>query len=149
MVKSITTLGIIAASMMLAMSAALAAPNSQEKHSVEIKPGAWEWTHETMIGPAPISSSEVRCVKPEEAQISLSDIAEDLSGHCAMADVSKIDNGYKFKLNCDGDVKGIANGKLSTTDKTISLSANGAASVYGMMAPFTIKAEAKYVGACQ
>ncbi|MFC7291854.1 DUF3617 domain-containing protein [Hirschia litorea] len=150
MVKPLTMFGGLAAAFTLAMSAALAAPSAnQEGYTVQIEPGAWEWTHETMIGPAPITSTETQCVTPEDATISLKDIADDLAGQCAMADITKNADGYAFKLNCDGDVKGIANGKLSTTGKTISLSANGAASLYGMMAPFTIKADAKHVGACK
>ncbi len=150
MVKSLATLGVFAAALTLAMSAALAAPtDNKESHTVQIEPGAWEWTHETMIGPAPITSTEIQCVTPEDATISLQKIADDLSGQCAMADITKTDEGYAFKLNCDGDVKGIANGKLSATSKTVSLTANGAASLYGMMAPFTVKADAKHVGACK
>ncbi|ACT58178.1 DUF3617 domain-containing protein [Hirschia baltica] len=150
MVKSLTTFGAIAASLTLAMSAALAAPNETEgKRIIAIEPGAWEWTHETMIGPAPITSTETQCVTPDEATVSLNDIVEDLSGYCAMADVTTTEKGYAFKLNCDGDVKGIANGELSASRRAISLNASGAASFYGMMAPFTIQADAKYVGACE
>ncbi len=149
MVKSITIFGIIAGFLTLAMSAALATPNKDEEHALSIEPGAWEWTHETMIGPAPVKSTEVQCVAPDEATLSLSDIAEDLSAQCSMAEIAKIDQGYSFKLNCAGDIKGIANGKIKASEKTISLSANGAASMFGMTAPFVISAEAKHIGECK
>ena len=148
MVKSITLFGIIAGFLTLAMSAALATPSKDEEHTLIIEPGSWEWTHETLIGPAPITSTEVQCVTPEDTKLALSDIADELSAKCSMAEISRIDQGFSFKLSCDGEIKGIANGKLKTTGKTISLSANGAASMFGMTAPFVISAEAKHIGDC-
>ncbi len=149
MVKSFTTMGVIAAGLTLAMSAALAAPNANGEKTLSIEPGAWEWTHETMLGPAPISSTSVQCVEPDDASVSLDEITEDLAGQCSMADIAETDEGYSFKLNCHGDIKGIATGKIVSGDKTIALTASGAASVYGMTAPFTISANAKHIGECQ
>jgi len=150
MVKSISTVGVTIAGLALAMSAALAAPKAIDgSEIIEIEAGNWEWTHSTQLGPAPFSNSSTDCVSKEDASISLESVVEDLNGQCDTADITRIENGYGFTLNCQGDITGLATGKLIVVDKTsVKFQASGAAAMFGMTTPFSLNATGNYVGAC-
>jgi hypothetical protein len=116
--------------------------------SFDVKPGEYHWQQATSVGGIPVNQDKTQCLKEEKAHMTLSDVARRLDKGCAVDDVAKVKGGYAFKLICSGKYPGTADAKLISTDKSFSLEASGSAKLLGMMAPFTAKADASYVGEC-
>ena len=116
--------------------------------SFDVKPGEYHWQQATSVGGIPVSQDKTQCLKEEKAHMTLSDLARKLEKGCAVDEVTKVKEGYNFKLVCTGKYPGTADAKLTRTDKSFSLEASGSAKLLGIMAPFTAKADASYVGEC-
>jgi hypothetical protein len=123
--------------------------NKLNDASIAVKPGMWEWKQETSIlGLFNAKETNLECLIPEKAQITLSRLASDLDEGCRVENVAKAESGYTFKLVCRGDVSGTADSRLTGNDTSMSLRAKGSARWGILVAGLSMKADASYKGEC-
>lgn len=145
--KGLSLTAIVAAAAVAGASLAFA--DTLKDGSVQAKPGMWEWKQETSIyGLFNKKETNLECLIPEKAQITLSKLARDLDKGCGVENVSALDTGYSFVLRCKGKVTGKADASLTSSADRISLQASGSARWGVIWAPLSMKANASFKGDC-
>lgn len=138
---------MIAASVaMLAICAASA--DTLKDGAVSVKSGKWLWKQETSVIGIGSKEENLECLIPEEANIMLSTLANNLQKGCTVDNVRTIPNGYLFKLQCRGKYTGDADATLIHTDTTMKINAKGSVSLAFIPAGFSMKSDATYQGEC-
>jgi hypothetical protein len=138
---------LIAAAASLAF-VAVAGADTRSDGSVSVQPGMWNWKQETHVIGIPIKETNLECLIPEKATITLSELARDLDEGCWVENVVPVTNGYDFDLVCRGKYPGKAKATLRSGPGTMSIRAKGSARVWGVPAGFSMKADATFSGAC-
>lgn len=133
---------------MLAATIFTAAPSSANETVIDVEPGLWAWSYQTIIGQTPLSASDVECLREERAPRTLRGFAEQLDDSCSVVETQASAGVVHFTLTCNGDVPGQAKGVLKFDGDSAELSASGYADAFGFMAPFTLKGKAQRTGAC-
>lgn len=139
---------ILIASAAVLLIVATAGADSPKDGSVSVTPGMWNWKQETSVIGIPINESNLECLIPEKATITLSELAYDLDEGCTVDNVRPTGTGYDFDLICTGKYPGKAAASLNATPGKMQIRAKGSAKVWGIKAGFSMKADATYKGAC-
>ena len=131
-------------------AACTAAADTSKDGSIEVKPGRYNWIQETtVIGFINKKEENLECLIPEKAHVTLSKLARDLDESCTVDKVAPAASGFSFKLDCKGDIPIKADATLSHTQTSMTIRANGSATVLGVIpASVSAKADATYVGEC-
>ena len=139
---------VLIASAIIAAFGAAASADARSDGSVTVKPGMWNWKQETHVVGIPIKETNLECLIPEKATITLSELAYDLDEGCRVENVTQVGTGYDFDLVCKGKYPGRADATLRAGEGSMSIRAKGSARVWGIPAGFSMKADATYAGDC-
>jgi hypothetical protein len=132
----------------IAVVASAAWADTMKDASFKVTPGQYHWVQNTSVAGIPINEDNTECLTPEQSNMTLSGLAKKLQKTCTVDNVVETADGYTFKLACAGKYPGTADAKLVKSDKALGITANGSAKLLGLEAPFNVKADATYVGAC-
>lgn len=138
---------LIGAAMLGAIS--LAHADTATDGMVSVNPGMWKWEQETKImGLFSSDESNIECLIPPKAEMTLSRLAYDLDEGCRVEDVSPTSKGYNFTLICKGKVSGKAAAHIAATPKSLQIRAKGSARWGIISAGLRMNADATYMGEC-
>lgn len=142
----------LAVSASVLFAAPLLAPaataDTMKDGQISVAPGLWRWKQETKVIGMPIKEDNTECLIPEEATITLSQLAYDLDEGCTVDNVRPATGGYAFQLICRGKIPGKAEATLTHSHHSMAINAKGSARVIGVPAGFSMRADATYLGEC-
>lgn len=138
---------LIGAALLGAVS--LAHADTASDAMVQVNPGKWKWEQNTKIlGLFSSDESNIECLIPPKAEMTLSRLAYDLDEGCRVEDVSPTSTGYNFTLVCKGDVSGKAAANIAASPESLKIRAKGNARWGIITAGLSMNADATYMGQC-
>ncbi|MBI1340262.1 DUF3617 family protein [bacterium] len=143
------TLRIASIAALAVATLGLASADSVKDGAIAAKPGMWKWEQQTSIlGVFNSSETNLECLIPEKAKITLSRLARDLDEGCTVDNVVPTSDGYTFKLICKGDVSGKADARITHVADRLSVRAKGSARWGIIVAGLSMSADATFMGDC-
>ena len=128
----------------------IAAESQMIETGIELQPGQWNWSHESIHGQENQSTGGEVCLDEAiDALIATQTILKP-SARCSFMEVSNSGGRPGFAVACDGNVTAQGKGRLvQDEDGQITAHVSGYADAYGFMVPFTMIVTAEYAGECK
>ncbi len=129
----------------LAMSAALAAPQRDNSHFLQLQSGAWEWSHSVTDTRNETILHGAFCLPVHENGLTLEDFIHEMRRDCRAEDVTTKEAGFSFILSC-ADQSTPAEIVSSATN--IQLKTGSQTALFGEQSELLVSSDARRVGSC-